>query len=253
MKRFSIFAQPLVGLLVLLLAMSSCSKRSGNARILVFSKTAGFHHESIPAGIAAIQKLGSQHKFSVDTTSNADWINEDSLKNYSAVVFLSTTGDVLNNYQEADLERYIQAGGGFVGIHAAADAEYDWGWYGRLVGGYFLTHPGIRDSFPNVQPGVLQVVNKDHASTKDLPGQWKHTDEFYSFKKMDSTVNVLIKVDEASFKGGYMNGNHPMAWYHDYDGGRSWYTNLGHTKETFTEDLFLKHLLGGIQYAIGGN
>ncbi|WP_121356304.1 ThuA domain-containing protein [Flavisolibacter nicotianae] len=253
MKRFPKLLQPFAWLLVLLVAISSCSKRSGNPRILVFSKTAGYHHESIPDGIAAIQKLGSQNKFSVDTTSNADWITEDSLKNYSAVVFLSTTGDVLNNYQEADLERYIQSGGGFVGIHAAADAEYDWGWYGRLVGGYFLTHPGIRDSFPNVQPGTLQVVNKNHVSTKDLPEQWKHTDEFYSFKKMDSTVNVLIKVDEGSFKGGYMNGNHPMAWYHDFDGGRSWYTNLGHTKETFREDLFLKHLLGGIQYAIGDN
>lgn len=247
------------GLLKILLFTSivlltfSCSKRSGNAKILVFSKTAGFHHESIPDGIAAIQKLGSQNKFDVDTTTNAEWFTEDSLKKYAAVVFLSTTGDVLNHYQEAELERYIQSGGGFVGVHAAADAEYDWGWYGRLVGGYFLTHPGIRDSFPGVQTGNLQVVNKDHLSTKGLPAEWKRTDEFYSFKKMDSSVNVLLKIDEKSFKGGYNGDNHPMAWYHDYDGGRSWYTNLGHTKESFTEDLFLKHLLGGIQYAIGDN
>lgn len=232
---------------------ASCSNRSGKARVLIFSKTAGYHHESIPEGIAAIQKLGSQNNFDVDTTSNADWISEDSLGKYAAVVFLSTTGNILNNYQEADLERYIQSGGGFVGIHAAADAEYDWGWYGRLVGGYFFTHPGIRDSFPNVQPGVFQVVDKDNASTKAFPDNWKHTDEFYSFKKMDSDVHVLLKVDESSFKGGYMNGNHPMSWYHDYDGGRSWYTNLGHTKESFTEDLVLKHILGGIQYAIGDN
>jgi glucose/arabinose dehydrogenase/cytochrome c551/c552/type 1 glutamine amidotransferase len=253
MKRSFLSFQILTIALLSLTFLFSCSKRSGKPRLLIFSKTAGYHHESIPDGIAAIQKLGSGNNFLVDTTTNAEMINEDSLKNYSAVVFLSTTGDILNNYQEADLERYIQAGGGFVGIHAAADAEYDWGWYGRLVGGYFLTHPGIRDSFPNVQPGVLQVVDKNNISTKGLPDQWKHTDEFYSFKKMDSTVNVLLKVDEASFKGGYMNGNHPMAWYHDFDGGRAWYTNLGHTKETFTEDLFLKHLLGGIQYAIGDN
>jgi hypothetical protein len=104
-----------------------------------------------------------------------------------------------------------------------------------------------------VQPGVLQVVNKDHISTKGLPDNWNKVDEFYSFKKMDSTVTVLLKIDEGSFKGGYMDGNHPMAWYHDYDGGRAWYTNLGHTKETFSEEPFLKHLLGGIQYAIGDN
>jgi glucose/arabinose dehydrogenase/cytochrome c551/c552 len=239
--------------IILLFAFSACSKRSGNPRLLVFSKTAGFHHESIPEGIAAILKLGGQNAFEVDTTSNADWFNEDSLKKYAALVFISTTGDILNHYQEAEMERYIQSGGGFVGIHAAADAEYDWGWYGRLVGGYFLTHPGIQDTFPNVQPGVLQVVDKEHPSTKGLPGQWKHTDEFYSFKKMDSTINVLLKIDDKSFKGGYNGNNHSLAWYHDYDGGRAWYTNLGHTKESFSNETFLKHLLGGIQYAIGSN
>lgn len=253
MKRFAFSFQNLLLLVLFLSVLASCSNRSGKARVLVFTKTAGYHHESIPAGVAAIQKLGSQNNFEVDTTSNADWISEDSLGKYAALIFLSTTGDILNNYQEADLQRYIEAGGGFVGIHAAADAEYDWGWYGRLVGGYFLVHPGIKDSFPNVQPGVFQVVDKNNPSTKDIPDGWKHTDEFYSFKKMDSSVHVLLKVDENSFKGGYMNGNHPMAWYHDYDGGRSWYTNLGHTKEAFSEEIVLKHLLAGIQYAIGDN
>lgn len=252
MKQAFLFLQFLLFTGIIILTFS-CSKRSGDPKVLVFTKTADFRHESIPDGVAAIQKLGSQNKFAVDTTSNAEWFNQDSLAKYAAVVFLSTTGNILNHYQEAELERYIQAGGGFVGVHAAADAEYDWGWYGRLVGGYFLTHPGIRDSFPGVQTGTLQVVNKDHPSTKGLPELWKRTDEFYSFKKMDSSLNVLLKIDENSFNGGYNGDNHPMAWYHDYDGGRAWYTNLGHTKETFAEELFLKHLLGGIQYAIGDN
>src|ERR1700730_2871485 len=122
----------------------SCNqKRSGKPRVLVFSKTAGFRHSSIPNGKAAIQKLGEQNGFDVDTTENANMINEYSLKKYSAVIFLHTTGDILNNYQEADFERYIQAGGNYVGIHAASDAEDDWGWYGRLVGGYFVSHPKI--------------------------------------------------------------------------------------------------------------
>jgi cytochrome c len=251
-KRNLLFASACF-LLLCATVFSSCNKRSGKPKVLVFSKTAGFHHESIPAGIAAIQKLGVRDGFDVDTTTNPEFFTEDSLKNYAAVVFLSTTGDVLNHYQETEFERYIQAGGGFVGIHAAADTEYDWGWYGRLVGGYFLTHPGIKDTFSNVQPGAFQVVSTDHASTKDLPKTFNHTDEFYSFKKMDSTVNVLLKVDEGSFKGGYMNGNHPMAWYHDYDGGRAWYTNLGHTNESFSQDVVVKHLAGGFKYAIGDN
>jgi type 1 glutamine amidotransferase len=132
-------------LLILVVVISSCQqKRPGKPRVLVFSKTAGFHHNSINQGNAAIQKLGLENNFDVDTTSNADRFVEDSLKNYSAVIFLNTSGDVLNNYQEADFERYIQAGGGYVGIHSAADSEVDWGWYNRLVGGYFGSEPVLK-------------------------------------------------------------------------------------------------------------
>src|SRR5687768_12388765 len=219
-------------LLLLFFTIASCSKRSGKARVLVFSKTAGYHHESIPDGIAAIQKLGSAHNFEVDTTTDAGWFQEDSLKKYAAVIFLSTTGNVLDHYQEAELERYMQSGGGFVGVHAAADTEYDWGWYGRMVGGYFLDHPGINDTFPNVQEGVLQVVKEDNDATKHLPKPWKRTDEFYSYKKLNKDVNVLLTLDEKSYGGGHKMGNHPMAWYHEFDGGRAFYTALGHTKES---------------------
>ena len=220
---------------------------------MVFSKTAGYHHESIAAGNEAIQKLGSLNDFDVDTTTNAAMFEEDSLKKYAAVVFLSTTGNVLDYRQEAAFERYIQAGGGYMGIHAAADCEYDWGWYGRLVGAYFLDHPGINDTFPNVQEGVLNVVDQNNNATKHLPAQWKRTDEYYSFKKMSKDVKVLMTIDEKTYHGGKNGDNHPMAWYHDYDGGRAFYTELGHTKESFSEEPYLKHILGGIQYAIGDN
>ncbi len=231
----------------------SCNKRPGSPKVLVFSKTAGFYHESIPDGIAAIQKLGAEHGFEVDTTTNAFNFNEENLANYSAVIFLSTTGDVLNQYQEADFERYIQAGGGFVGIHAAADTEYEWGWYNRLVGGYFADHPGINDPHPNVQKGTLKVVDKTHSSTSFLPETWERTDEWYSYKKMNPDVNVLITLDEDSYQGGLDMGEHPAAWYHEFDGGRAWYTAGGHTKESYTEEAFLNHLLAGIEYAIGPN
>jgi glucose/arabinose dehydrogenase/cytochrome c551/c552/type 1 glutamine amidotransferase len=220
---------------------------------LVFSKTSGWHHESIADGIAAIQKLGTENNFDVDTTSKSEWFQEDTLKKYSAVIFLSTTGDILNQYQEADFERYIQAGGGYVGIHAASDGEYDWGWYGDLVGGYFYDHPGMHDTLPNVQNGKLQVITKDHPSTKDLPTEWNKKDEWYSFRKPIEQVEILLTVDENSYQGGKKMGTHPMAWFHAYDGGRSFYTALGHTRESYTEPDFLKHILGGIQYAIGDN
>lgn len=234
-------------------AFFSFSDRAVKPRILVFTKTAGYHHESIADGKLAIKKLGTQNNFDVDTTSDAGQFNEDVLKKYSAVVFLSTTGDVLNSLQEAAFERYIQAGGGYVGIHAAADCEYDWNWYGRLAGGYFLSHPGIHDTFPNIQTGVLNVVDVNNQATKHLSKEWTRRDEFYSYKKLNPDIKVLMTVDEKTFRGGENGTNHPMTWYHEYDGGRAFYTALGHTKESFADAPYLKLVLGGIQYAIGDN
>lgn len=254
MKRFLHTLSFLCLSAIAITLISSCSnERPGDPKILVFSKTAGFQHQSIPAGIQAIQQLGVENGFEVDTTANSNMFREDSLKQYSAVIFLSTTGDVLNHDQEADFERYIQSGGGYVGIHAAADTEYHWGWYGRMVGGYFLDHPGINDPHPNVQEGVVRVEDATHSSTEFLPEEWTRTDEWYSYRDFNEDVNVLLSLDEDSYQGGADMGFHPIAWYHNYDGGRVFYTGLGHTSESFTEDLFLQHLLAGIQYAIGDN
>jgi glucose/arabinose dehydrogenase/cytochrome c551/c552 len=240
----------LLALVAVTLMITSCGgKRKGNPRILVFTKTTGFRHSSIPVGKEAIMKLGAENGFTVDTTENADYFNEDSLKNYSAVVFLSTTDlhdSLLNNYQENAFERYIQAGGGFVGIHAATDAEYQWGWYTRLVGAHFLSHP-------QQQEAVLHIVDKNHISTRHLPDPWKRKDEWYNFKQLNKDVHVLIKIDEKSYQGGANGDDHPMAWYHEYDGGRAFYTELGHTEESYQDENYLKHILGGIQYAIGDN
>ncbi|MBN8858395.1 MAG: ThuA domain-containing protein [Sphingobacteriales bacterium] len=231
---------------ILILFLFSCNKRSGNPRVLVFAKTAGFHHESIAVGIPAIQKLGQENGFDVDSTTDASMFNEDTLKKYSAVVFLNTTGPLLNTHERIALERYIQSGGGYMGIHAAADAEYDWGWYNRLVGAYFLSHP-------RQQEAKLIVKDKTHPSTKHLPDVWTRKDEWYNFKKLNKDVHVLISIDEKSYEGGKNGDDHPMTWYHDYDGGRAFYTELGHTDESYSDPLYLQHILGGIQYAIGDN
>lgn len=245
--RADIGRLPFIFILVFaIVGISSCNKRSGKPRILVFSKTAGFYHESIPAGNEAIRKLGEENGFVVDTTTNAAWFTEDSLKNYSAVVFLSTTGDVLDYRQEAAFERYIQAGGGFVGIHAASDTEYDWGWFGGLVGGYFEGHPHPQDA-------SFQVLDTNHIATKGLPATFRYNDEWYNFKKLQPDNNVLITIDEKSYEGGKNGENHPMVWYREYDGGRSFYTALGHSSESFQDPLHLKLIVGGIKYAIGKN
>ena len=234
--------------LALLASVSVLPARAQQPRVLVFSKTVKFRHSSIPNGIAAIRKLGLENGFAVDTTEDAGAFTQKNLARYSAVVFLSTTGDVLNPAQQDVFERYIQAGGGYVGVHSATDTEYDWPWYGRLAGAYFNGHPGN----PNVRKGSYRVLDTTHVSTRGLPTRFEREDEFYNFKSIDPTIHVLIEIDEKSYEGGTNGDHHPMSWYHDFDGGRAWYTNMGHTEATYTEPLFLQHLLGGLRYAIGG-
>ena len=230
-----------------LFQFSCTNKRSSKPRVLIFSKTMGFHHASIPKGIDAVIKLGQENGFDVDTTTNSDKFNDDTLKKYSAVIFLSTTGHVLDYRQRAAFERYIQSGGGFVGVHAATDTEYDWGWYGRLVGAYFNGHP-------KPQEAKFIIKDKNFPATKFFKDTvWTRTDELYNFKKINPKIHVLITIDEKSYEGGTNGAFHPMSWYHDYDGGRAFYTEMGHTDESYSEPLYLQHLLGGIEYAIGDN
>lgn len=239
----------LLAFAVLAVLSISCDNAPDETRILVFSKTAGFRHESIESGIAALQDMGDKHGFLVDTTENSSHFNEENLLRYKAVVFLNTTGDVLNQEQQNDFERFIQAGGGYVGIHAATDTEYDWPWYGKLAGAYFESHPNN----PNVKEGEFFVVDKNHAATDSLPEKFKRSDEFYSFKKINPDIKVLVKIDERTYTGGTNGDNHPMSWYHEFDGGRAFYTAMGHTSESFSEPLFLRHLWGGLQYVLGGD
>ena len=216
-------------------------------RVLVFSRTTGFRHSSIEVGIATIRTLGRENGFAVDATEDAGAFTSKNLARYRAVVFLNTTGDVLDAAQQDDFERYIQAGGGYVGIHSATDTEYEWPWYGRLAGAWFASHPNN----PNVRMGTFRVLDKRHPSTEGLPDRWARTDEFYNFKSIDPSIHVLVDIDEKSYQGGTNGDRHPMSWYHDFDGGRAWYTNMGHTEETYSEPLFLKHLSGGLRYAMG--
>ena len=160
-------------------------------------------------------------------------------------MWVLTSGDVLDADEQSSFERYIQGGGGYAGIHAASDTEYDWPWYGRLVGAYFERHPVI-------QTATLNVEDSTHLSTSHLDSTWTRTDEWYDFQSNPrAEVNVLLSLDEGSYSGGGMGADHPSAWYHDYVGGRSWYTGGGHTSASYSEPDFRIHLLGGLRYAAG--
>ncbi|WP_422125787.1 ThuA domain-containing protein, partial [Streptomyces graminilatus] len=187
-------------------------------RVLVFSKTAAFRHDSIPDGITALKELGADAGFEVDATEDATAFTPANLRRYAAVVFLSTTGDVLTDPQQAAFESYIHHGGGYMGIHSAADTEYDWAFYGGLVGAYFQGHPAI-------QPARTVVEDRAHPATATLGADWNRVDEWYNYRSNPrSSVHVLASLDESSYTGGTMNGDHPIAWCQNYAGGRSFYT-----------------------------
>lgn len=215
-------------------------------RVLVFTKTARYHHESIPEGVKAIQKIAVEDKFMVDVTTDSTVFNENNLKRYAAVIFLNTSGNVLDTVQKTDFRRYIEAGGGYMGIHCASSTEKSWTWYGHLVGAVFTDHP-------EPQNGTIDVVDHQNPSTAQLSARWAWKDEWYNFRDIQPDLHVLFKADESTYKGGKNGANHPLAWYHEYDGGRAFYTALGHFNDAYVDPLFVKHIREGIKYAIGNN
>jgi len=215
--------------------------------VLLFTKTAGFRHDSIPAAIAAVEQLGARGDFAVDATEDAGAFTDANLGRYKVVAFVLTSGDVLDPDQQAAFMRFVEHGGGFVGVHSAADTEYDWPWYGALLGAYFKSHPQI-------QQGTIDVTNRRTPSTVRLPAAWTRTDEWYDFRQSPrGSVTVLATLDESTYSPGpdAMGSDHPIMWQHVYDGGRSWYTAGGHTSASYAEPLFRYALLGGILWAAG--
>lgn len=250
-------------ILFLLFSFSGCGEaeekseevevvQTEKSNLLIFSKTAGFRHQSIEVAVPALTKYAEDRGVVVHATEDSTFFTDDSLARFDAVVFVSTTGRLFNEEQQAAFERYIRNGGGFVGIHGSSDTQGpgddgpndSWEWYGNLIGAYFHSHP-------EQQEARLIVTEFDHPSTDMLGDEWMKFDEWYNFWELPGHVNVLLELDTDSYEGSKHSGSHPIAWYHEFDGGRSFYTGLGHTDESWTEEeLFLQHVWGGISYAM---
>ncbi|KAI2620939.1 glycosyl hydrolase [Hypomontagnella submonticulosa] len=212
--------------------------------VLVFSKTAGYRHDSIPAGIESIRRLGiSSGAFTVNASEDASVISFENLSRYAVVIFLQTSGNFINDEQLTGLQSYVRGGGGFVGIHCAADGLKRDPWYGELVGAVFTDHP-------KPQPGVLTIEDRGHPIVSKLPEKWEWFDEWYNFHTNPrAKVNVLLSINEDAYQGGKMGKDHPLAWCREFDGGRSFYTSLGHFDEAYEDEIFTSHLLNGILWA----
>jgi type 1 glutamine amidotransferase len=244
----------------LLLAVLGCSISPASFAeqfsVAVFSKTAGYHHESINEAVTAVRGLGKLHHFEVFWTEDANRVfTDEALKKYSAVIFLLTTGDALNDEQQAAFERFIRRGGGYVGVHSASDTEYKWPWYTKMLGHMFVRHPAI-------QTAVVNVESRDFPGMERFAERFVHTEEWYEFDATRSpALRYLLSVDESTYQptappaGQPQTGKprfHPISWYHVYDGGRAFYTALGHLPATYSDQQFMHHLFGGIYWAATG-
>lgn len=223
--------------------------------VLLFTKTAGWHHESINAGVTAMKKMAERHHFKMDWHEMSSVFADDRLQNYDVIVFLNTTADILNDEQQGAMERFIQSGKGFVGIHSASDTEYEWDWYTKMVGRTFHIHPAI-------QTAEIDVIDRKFPGVERMPDTFLWTDEFYEFgAERIEGLNYILSIDESTYDpvadwgrvaGEGMGDFHPIAWYHEYDGGRAFYTGLGHVPATFEDKMFLEHIYGGLYWAATG-
>lgn len=217
----------------------------GRRSVLLFSRTTGFRHGAIEPAIAALRAVGVERGWQVEHAEDASTFADASLSHFDVVVFLLTTGDVLDEAQQRAFERWVAGGGGWVGVHSASDTEYDWPFYTRLVGAHFARHPAV-------QTATLHVLDAEHPSTRHLPETWVREDEWYDFLTDPSAaVDVVLTVDESTYTGGGMGAHHPIAWHHATEGGRAFYTALGHTDASWSEPDLLAHVAGAIEWAAG--
>ena len=220
-------------------------KEKTEAKILVFSKTLGWRHKSIPSGISALKKLGIENNWSLDFSEDSLIFNAENLSKYKLIVFLNTTGNILDSKGEKSFEEFIKGGGGFVGIHSASDTEYDWIFYKNMIGAQFESHPKQQNAKLNVHH------NTNHPAIGHYGDTFEKFDEWYNFKKpVASHINVLIDIDETSYEGKQMGTKHPISWYLNYEGGRVFYTAMGHTNESYKNPLFIKHIEEGMRWTL---
>jgi type 1 glutamine amidotransferase len=246
-----------ITLLICFYALQSSAQAKKQFNALLVTKTAGWHHESINDGVTAIKDLADKNYFNVTWNQDGVPITEKYLQNFQVIIFLNTTGDIFNDEEQKAIEKFIESGKGYVGIHSASDTEYDWAWYTKLVGRMFHIHPAI-------QTAKLRLTKTKFTGLEGFTDGQLWTDEWYEFSPETTTgLNYILAVDESTYnpnvewadrnlKGVGMGNFHPIAWYHEFDGGRSFYTALGHQPTDYTNTAFLNHIYAGIYWAATG-
>lgn len=254
MKHLLIFS------LLSLFALTTCLAQSDpvnwkKVKVLVYTKNGkGYVHDNIPNAVRSIQRMGQENGFRVDTSARPEVFTEANLRQYSALIFTSTNNDVFDNDgQRLAFRRYIESGGGFVGIHSVVGTERNWTWFKRMMGGTFLWHP-------KHQLFRLRVLATQHPSMKGVPTVWERADECYFLKELSPGPTVVLaselgslnpaEAEKIKASAGTYTNLYPSAWYYDYDGGHTWCTMLGHAKTDYDEPMFVNHIFQGIRYVV---
>lgn len=240
--------------LVIIMAIST-SLQAQQFNVLLFTKSNAYHHKSVNVAVTAMEGLAKKHHFSMDWHEDPARINTANLEQYDVIVFLLTNGDILDEEQKKALQAFVQSGKGFVGIHSASDTENRWDWYTRMVGRTFHIHP-------EVQTAELSVIDRGFPGLEHMPDRFLWTDEWYEFgAEHTDTLNYILSVDESTYdararsrdkSGEGMGEFHPIAWYQEFEGGRAFYTALGHLGASYSDTLFMAHIYGGLYWAATG-
>jgi len=242
----------LIAALAFALALGGSAARAAGQqkRVLLFSHSTGYRHASIEPGIAAIRALGAREKLVIVPSEDPNVFTAAGLKGFDAIVLLSTSTDPKKPESEwfvgerrTALQDFVHRGGGIVAIHAASDSHYNWPWYGRMIGGHFARHP------QGTPTGTVRVVDRNHRATRGLPATMRRTDEWYYFDDYDPEAHLLLSIDPASIGEADVNPN-PVSWAHEFEGGRVFYTAMGHTAESYADKDFLNHLAGGLAWVM---
>jgi len=234
-----------------ILAVPAAAASKG--RILVYSGSTGYRHESIPAAVEALKAIGAKAGYTVDASEDPEVFSAENLKQYKILVLISNSTDPKKPESEwftgsrrDALQGFLKDGKGVIGLHAAADSHYNWPWYGQMIGGYFERHP------KGTPKGTLTVVDAKHPATAKLPKTIERNDEWYYYKDFNPTMRVLVTIDPASIGDGETDVNpNPLVWCHDFGGGRVFYSALGHTPESYSEPYMVNLLAGALAYAAG--
>ena len=227
-------------------ALPAPARAGTGDRVLVLTRTEGFRHDSIAPGLQMLRRLAPGRGLRIEATEDATRLTDRRLRGVRAVVFLQTTGDVLDPPAERALGRFVRRGGGWLGVHAAADSERTWPFYGAtLLGG-----GAWQREHPPIQRATVIVEDRRHPAMRHLPRRWTRTDEWYSFlANPRDAVNVVARLDESSYDPGAVRmGDHPIAWWRRAGRGRAFYTALGHTSASYAEPAFRRHVLGALAW-----